>query len=278
MSGSNYQRIAACLLALMLPAVSAAETGPSGGEAACVADAEAAKGRQDAAAARAGTIPGLGRISGRVEWDNRQVLVLHAGEFSVARQYTPLTREVSFVVSGSGEEPLEVRFGGADGLSITRGDVVIQGYDPERMRAVLGGRAIAAFRERVGNFERRLLAGQPSRVDDAHAYGFLFAGAFVASLAGDGTAVGRARDVVMRRIQGKVRAARFDFKDCVTDYELYLLDLDTTRTRCLEAAEGRYTWYARAADRLGCEVEFMAGAMAGEGQFIGCTALGSILL
>jgi hypothetical protein len=81
----------------------------------------------------------------------------------------------------------------------------------------------------------------------------------------------------MRRIHGKVQAARFDFKDCVTVYERYLLDINTKRTQCLDAANDRDSWYARAADRLGCEVEFMAGAMAGEGQFISCTALGSMI-
>ena len=35
--------------------------------------------------------------------------------------------------------------------------------------------------------------------------------------------------------------------------------------------------YARAADRLGCEAEFMAQALAGEGQFLSCTALGAMI-
>ena len=117
----------------------------------------------------------------------------------------------------------------------------------------------------------------PARVDDPHADGFLLAGALVASLAGDPTAVGRARDLITRRIRGNVRAARFQFKDCVTDYEQYLLMIDEQRTDCLEAANSRDSWYARAADRLGCEVEFMARALAGEGQFVSCTALGAIV-
>jgi hypothetical protein len=63
----------------------------------------------------------------------------------------------------------------------------------------------------------------------------------------------------------------------VTEYEKYLLMIDQQRTDCLEAADSRDSWYARAADRLGCEVEFMAQALAGEGQFVSCTALGSIV-
>ncbi len=89
--------------------------------------------------------------------------------------------------------------------------------------------------------------------------------------------MGRSRDLITRRIRGPVRSARVQFKDCVRDYEKYLLMIDTQRTQCLDAANGRDTWYARGADRLGCEVEFMAAALAGEGQFISCTALGSIL-
>ena len=92
------------------------------------------------------------------------------------------------------------------------------------------------------------------------------------------TAVGSpASDLVIQRIRAKTRAVRFSFTQCVTDYELYLLEIDEQRTTCLDAANGRSTWYARAADRLGCEAEFIAGAIAGEGQFVSCTALGSIV-
>ena len=117
-----------------------------------------------------------------------------------------------------------------------------------------------------------------ARTDDPHADGFLLTGAFLASLGGDPAAVGRARDLMLRRVSGKVRAVRLDFRDCVTDYELYLMSIDTERTICLDAANERTWWYQRAADRLACEVEFIAGAMAGEGQFVSCTALGGIMI
>ena len=227
----------------------------------------------------AGRIPGLGSVTGTIGWDDRRQLTLSGAGFEVARTYTPLTREVEIRVSGRGEDPLVVRFGGAEGLVVARGAAIVRGpASVDAIRALVGGAAVTAFRERIGNYERRLIAGRgPARADDPHADGFLFAGAFLGSLAGDPTAVGRARDLVLRRVRGKAQAVRFQFKDCVRQYEEYLLMIDDTRTTCLDAANGRDSWYARAADRLGCEVEFMAGALAGEGQFISCTALGAVV-
>jgi hypothetical protein len=268
---------AVCLVAIVAQAVAPAMTAADTG-CAVITPVNAKRPAQEVAASRTGRIPGLGAVAASVGWDNRSSLVLSDRDFTVSRSFTPLTREVELVIGGTGEEPLVIRFGGAEGLSVARAGVVHNGAaDPDAMRALLGGRAIAAFRERVGNYERRLMAGASPRVDDPHGYGFLLAGAFVASLAGDPAAFGRARDVMQRRIRGRILAARFDFSDCVTDYELYLLKIDKQRTLCLEAANSRDSWYARAADRLGCEAEFMAQALAGEGQFISCTALGSIL-
>ena len=231
------------------------------------------------AVTRSGQIPGLGRIAGSIEWDNRQQLALSGPGFVVTRTYTPVTREVEIVISGSGEDTFVVRLGGVDGFSVALGAQVVRGTaDLEAIRALVTGRAVSAFRERIGNYERYLVAGTaPARVDDAHADGFLLAGAFLGSLAGDPTALGRTRDLITRRIRGRLLAVRLEFSDCVRDYEKYLLMIDEQRTTCLEAANGRDTWYARAADRLGCELEFMAGALAGEGQFISCTALGAIV-
>ena len=230
---------------------------------------------QDVAASRSGRIPGLGTVSASVGWDNRATLVLSDRAFTVTRSFTPATREVELAIAGPGEEALVIRFGGAQGLVVSRGAQIVRGVeDADALRALVGGAAVAAFRERIGNFERRLNTGVAARFDDPHAYGFLLAGAFVASLAGDPTAFGRARDVMLARSRGRLKNVRFDFRDCVTEYEMYLLQIDDQRTMCLSAANGRSTWYARAADRLGCEAEFMAQAFAGEGQFISCTALG----
>jgi hypothetical protein len=228
---------------------------------------------------RSGQIPGLGSVAASIDWDNRKQLTLAGEGFRATRTYTPLTREVELTIAGSGETPLVVRFGGVEGFSVTRGTQVVRGtQDPAAIAALINGGAVSAFRERIGNYERRLMAwSAPSRVDDPHADGFLLAGALLSSLAGDPTAVGRARDLIMRRIRGKVRAVRFQFTDCVTEYELYLLEIDQQRTDCLEAANSRDSWYARASDRLFCEVEFMARALSGEGQFVECTALASIV-
>ena len=233
--------------------------------------------RQDSAIARSGAIPGLGTVHAAIGWDNRKTFTLVGDRFVVVRTFDPLTREVKITVSGEGDAELTIRAGGGGGLHVSKAGHVIDPGNAGALRGALEGRAIAAFRERIGNYERRLMAGSPGRRDDPHSDGFLLAGAFVSSLAGDPTAVGRARDLIMRRIHGKLQAIRFDFRDCVTEYEKYLLDIDKQRTQCLDAANDRDSWYARAADRLGCEAEFMVQALAGEGQFASCTTLGTLL-
>lgn len=241
---------------------------------------EGASPARTQAASRSGRIPGLGQVTASTNWDGGHELTLTGRDFQVTRRFVPATRQAEIVISGADGVPLEIRFGGVDGLSLTKGGQVVRGTgDADGIRALVSGPSVAAFRELIGNYERGLMAGvRAARADDAHADGFLLAGAFVSSLAGDPTAVGRARDLITGRLRGPFRAARFQFKDCVSDYEKYLLMIDQKRTDCLSAANSRDSWYARAADRLGCEAEFMAGALAGEGQFVGCTALGAILL
>lgn len=238
----------------------------------------AARRRQEAAVTRAGTIPSLGTVSAAIRWNTVQQIVLHAPDFEVARTFDPLTRETTIQIRGDREAQVTIRLGGPDGFSIAGGGRVIRGTaDVDAIRGLLGGRAVAAARARFGAFERRLGAGAAARVDDPHAYGFLLVGALLSALHGDPAAMGRARDLMLRRAQGGIRAVRFEFQNCVQDYETYLLNLDTDRTNCLDAANSRSTWYYRAGDRLACEIEFMAGAIAGEGQFVSCTALGSII-
>jgi hypothetical protein len=236
---------------------------------ACTADA-----RQDAALSRTGHIPGLGDVQASVGWDNRIQLTLTAREFEVKRVILP-NREIEITLSGRGELiPLTIRIGGREGLRVARGAHVVWG--PEALsafRAMTDGRAVSAFREHIGEYERRLLAGTATRPDDPHAYGFLLIGAFVSSLSGDPTAVGRARDLIVARTSGGIRRARADFKDCVSAYEQSLLQNDTRRTSCLQSAEQQDSWYQRSAQRLLCEAEFIAGALSAEGQFISCTAL-----
>lgn len=242
-----------------------------------VASGASGTARQEVAASRTGKIAGLGAVSASIGWDGRKTLSLAGGDFIVTRTFTPATGESEISIAGRGERALVIRVGGAAGLRVLHGNRRIDVSDAAATAGALRGRAVASFREQIGNYERQMIAGKAPRLDDPHADGFLFVGAFLASLAGDPTAVGRARDLVMQRIRGKLRAVRLDFKDCVTEYELYLLSIDKQRTQCLEAANGRDSWYARAADRLGCEAEFIAQALAGEGQFISCTALGAVL-
>jgi hypothetical protein len=188
-----------------------------------------------------------------------------------------LTRRIEISISGTSESPLVIRLGGGEPLEVTRGTRTVDLSDRRSVREALDGVAVASFRELVGNYERALIGRRlAARPDDPHADGFLLVGAFLSLLSGDPAAMGRARDLIRQRIYGKLRAARFDFKDCVTDYELYLLKIDTQRTQCLDAANSRDSWYARAADRLGCETEYMAQALAGEGQFASCTMLGAM--
>jgi len=213
-----------CLLAIVVHGGAAASGAAASSDAACFVPAPPvlrSSAPQDVAASRTGRIPGLGSISAAIGWDNRKQVTLAGQGFQVTRTFTPLTREVEITISGEGEAALMIRFGGADGLIVSRGERVIRGTaDADALRSVLGGRAVAAFREGIGSYERRVMAGALARVDDPHADGFLLAGAFVASLAGDPTAVGRARDLIMQRIRGRIRSVRFDFKDCVTEYEL----------------------------------------------------------
>ena len=228
---------------------------------------------QEVALARSGHIPGLGDVKATVGWDNRMQLTLATRDFEVTRTILP-TREIEITISGRGEPvPLTIRLGGADGLRVARGTNVARGGSSlDAYRALTDGRVVAAFREHIGDYERRLMAGTATRADDPHAYGFLLVGAFVASLSGDPTAVGRARDVISRRVQGRMRQVR-DFKNCVAEYEKYLLKIDTDRTSCLESANAQDSMWERAAQRLLCEGEFIAGALSGEGQFIACSAL-----
>ena len=230
--------------------------------------------RQDAALSRTGHIPGLGDVSASVGWDNRIQLTLTAADFEVKRVLLP-NREVEITISGRGELiPLTIRIGGREGLRVGRGANVVWGTAAlAAFRAMTDGRAVSAFREQIGTYERRLIAGTATRPDDPHAYGFLLIGAFVSSLSGDPAAVGRARDLIVARTRGGIRPAGAQFKNCVAEYEKALLQNDTARTTCLQSAEQQSAWYERAAQRLLCEAEFIAGALSAEGQFISCSAL-----
>ncbi|MEO5896796.1 MAG: hypothetical protein ABIS06_13950 [Vicinamibacterales bacterium] len=230
--------------------------------------------RQDVAVTRTGKIPGMGNVRGTLGWDRRAQLTLETSDFEVGRTIAP-TGEVEISIAGKGEPTIVIRVGGSEGMIVTRGSHVVRGSaDAAALRGLFTGRAATAFRAHVGEFERRLIGVEPAaRADDAHAYGFLLAGAFVSSLAGDPTAMGRARDLIIRRIRGRVLAAAFQFRDCVSDYERSLLQNDSGRSSCLDSANEQDAWYARAAQRVLCEGEFMASTLSAEGQFVSCSAL-----
>jgi hypothetical protein len=270
---------AVSLLIMMWPvAARAAAAAPFAANVACaVAPSEKRTGERQDAAARTGRIPGLGTVQGTLGWDNQLSVSLLNEKFVVRRTLDPLTRSVEITISGGGDVPLSIRLGGPEPLRVLKGKRPVDLSDARAMRGALDGEAVSAFRELIGNYQRTLIAGRSAaRADDPHADGFLLIGAFLSSLGGDPTAMAVARDLILQRIRGKLNAARFDFKDCVTDYERYLLKIDTQRSQCLDAANGRDSWYARAADRLGCETEYMAQALAGEGQFASCTMLGAM--
>ena len=239
-------------------------------ETACIA----AGTQQDAAVTRSGRIPGLGNVSGTVGWDRRAQLSLTTADFEAKRTMMP-NGEYEISIAADGEAALVIRGGGADGLVVSRGNSIVRGgTDAEALRVLTSGRAVTAFREHLGAYERHLISMDPSpRADDVHAYGFLLAGAFVSSMAGDPTAMPRARDLIMRRLRTRVRAAAFQFRDCVSEYERSLLQNDSNRTNCLDAANSRDAWYQRAAERSFCEAEFVAASLSAEGQFVGCSAL-----
>jgi hypothetical protein len=145
----------------------------------------------------------------------------------------------------------------------------------EAIRMLMGGRAVTAFRLRVGAYERQL-ANDAATVSDSlspFTYTILLTAAFVGELAGDPNALGRTRDLIRRHLAEKVHAAAWQQRDCVTDYERALLSNDSRQTQCMESAGNLDSFFARAAERLLCGAEFLAGAVSAETQFVECSAL-----
>jgi hypothetical protein len=116
--------------------------------------------RQEVSASRAGRIAGLGKVNASIGWDGRKAFSLTDSEFTVTRTFTPLTREVEITIAGQGERPLVIRMGGAAGLRVSSGGRPVDLADAAATAGALRGRAIAAFRERIGNYEREMIAGK----------------------------------------------------------------------------------------------------------------------
>ena len=88
------------LLAYAAPAV-ARDTGVGVPGYACAVSAPAAAAiaaRQDSVAKRDGRIPGLGRVHGRVGWDNRKELTLVGDGFTLRRTLDPLIQAIEITL------------------------------------------------------------------------------------------------------------------------------------------------------------------------------------
>jgi hypothetical protein len=226
---------------------------------------------------------GLAALSGykaTVTPDHRLSYSLATSEFTFTRVTAPQTGETEIRIAGDGpESALIIHLGGPNRLTIERGGrMVIVSRDEDSaqaLRAMTGGRAVTAFRARLGAYERQL-ANDPSSVNDAvspFAYSVLLTAAFIGELGGDPNSLARTRDLIRHRLAAKIRGAAWQQRDCVTDYERALIANDERNTQCMQSADNLDSFLARAAERLLCGAEFLAGAISAETQFVSCSAL-----
>ena len=236
-----------------------------------------------------GTIPGLGEFKVALTWDNRTKVAMTTGDFEYTRVWSE-TGETEIGIGGRGEETLIVRFGGPEGLSVAKGgrtiNVTRTADTAEAVRRLVGGRAVTAFRRRLGQYERQL--ANETGVWKKHpldpcAYTFMLTAAFIGELAGDPNAMGRSRDLIERRIlsvRGQPQQARFAMRqgeDCWMKYEQALLSNDTRNSQCMDSANS-VAWYLRGAERLLCATEFLSGAFGAESSYITCMGLAALKL
>ncbi len=236
-----------------------------------------------------GRIAGLGEFKAAQTWDNRLKFGLATAEFAFERT-TSETGETEITIGGTGEDALIIRLGGPDGLSVEKGGRVItvrRGEDAsEAVRRLVGGRALTAFRHRLGQYERQLAAETGWRKKDpmdSYAYSFLLTAALIGELAGDPNAIGRTRELIGRRIlaaHGRPQPAGFvrrQGEDCLMKYEQALLKNDSRASQCMEAT-ANVAWYLRYAEEVLCSVEFVAGALGAESSLITCMGLAGLKL
>jgi len=236
-----------------------------------------------------GKIAGLGEFRAAQTWDNRLKFAMTTAEFEFGR-VTSETGETEITIGGKGEDVLIIRLGGPDGLSVEKGGRVInvrRGEDAsEAVRRLVGGRALTAFRQRLGQYERQLAGETGFRKKDPmdpYAYTFLLTAAFVGELAGDPNAIGRSRELIRRRIlsaRARPQQAGFTMRqgeDCWMKYEQALLSNDTRNSQCMDWANN-VAWYLRSAERLLCSAEFLSGALGAESSYITCMGLSALKL
>jgi hypothetical protein len=225
-------------------------------------------------------LAGLSGYKATLTPDHRLSYSLATNEFTFTRVTTPQTGETEITVAGNGpESALVIHLGGPNGLTVERGGrmvVVRRDEDSaQALRMMTGGRAVTAFRARVGAYERQL-SNDPASVNDEvspFAYSVLLTAAFIGELGGDPNSLARTRDLIRHRLAAKIRAAAWQQRDCVTEYERALLANDARNTQCMQSADGLDSFVARAAERLLCGAEFLAGAVSAETQFVSCSAL-----
>jgi len=254
----------------------------------CADGGEGGNRPQDPRTSRRGRIQDLGEIEVSMLWDNRARVQMKGSDFEF-RKIISDGGETEFVISGGGEPDVTIGLG-RSGVTVARGSeiVTIQGAGSQaandQARGLLTGRALAAFRERAGTYERRLLREEAAqhqplwkaeRQDEPYGYSVLLSAGLLSELTGDPSAFDRLHELIVRRILSRTQVIRVGFqtRDCVTEYELYLVQIDGQLRQCLEAADGRDTWYGRAADRLGCHAEFIARAESGLLQFTSCSTV-----
>jgi hypothetical protein len=231
-------------------------------------------------AALAADQDGLGGYKATITPDNRVKYTLNAPDFTFTRITAANSTETEVTIAGSNEAPVVIRFGGDNDLSVERSGQFVSirhgdGSDKlEAVAALLNGRAVSAFRRLVGSYERELMNDTAPLGAKASpfAYSLLLTSSFVSQLAGDPNAMERTRDLIRRRIAAKLRAASWR-ADCLTEYEQDLLANDSRNTQCMESADNLDSFWARAAERLLCSTEFLAGALSAETQFVSCSGL-----
>ena len=181
--------------------------------------------------------------------------------------------DVEVTVAGGGELiPLVIRIGGPKRLRISRADHVVWGlWELGRVKSLADGRAVASFRERVGEYERAFIAGRAAAAEDDEptACGFVLAGALVSALTGDPAAGSRARDVVMRRLDRRSPESS-EPGGCAGAWNRGLAQADAGRAAGIVTADGRDGWSERTAERTLCEAEFLAAFTAAEVRVWAC--------
>src|SRR5262245_47138481 len=193
---------------------------------------------QDPRTSRRGRIQDLGEIEISMLWDNRARVQMKGSDFEFRKSISE-GGETEFVISGGGEPDVTIGLG-RNGVTVARGSefVTIQSQaQNDQLRGMLAGRAVAAFRQRAGAYERRLLREEAAqhqplwkaeRQDEPYGYSVLLSAGLLSELTGDPSAFDRLHELIVRRILSRTRVIKVGFqtRDCVTEYELYLVQID----------------------------------------------------